>query len=402
MAGAGIVSVHSAVMHRTLASTLVATVGLLHTASYAQVIQLQNATATFSQTLFGGAPWNASEMINGIESGLDGWAIAQPGQITSPEVAAFETVTNLDADAMRVTIRQNGGTQHLVGRFRISVTADDRALFCDGAQSGGDVTANWTVVAPCVVSLPTGMDAEILTDGSVLTTGGTPNTGTYTVGLVLPFAGITGLRLEVLDDPSLPTGGPGRQPANGNFILSEFIVTLSSTNDTDGDGIIDVCDRCEGFDDLADCNANGLIDGCELPSNGGSGSDINADDVLDDCQCLADLDGDGDTDGSDIAILLGAWGAAAGSAADINADGFVNGADLAFLLGSWGPCAAAADTDRDGVRDIEDNCPTVPNGNQADPDDDHRGSVCDNCPKTFNPNQDDADGDGLGDACDPR
>ncbi len=33
---------------------------------------------------------------------------------------------------------------------------------------------------------------------------------------------ITGVRLEVLQDPSLPYNGPGLELGNGNFILSEF------------------------------------------------------------------------------------------------------------------------------------------------------------------------------------
>ena len=42
----------------------------------------------------------------------------------------------------------------------------------------------------------------------------------------LPFSltGITGFPLEVLSDPTLPFNWPGRKPANGNFVLSQFQV----------------------------------------------------------------------------------------------------------------------------------------------------------------------------------
>ncbi len=55
--------------------------------------------------------------------------------------------------------------------------------------------------------------------------------------------------------------------------------------------------------------------------------------------CVADLDGDGDVDSGDLAILLGNWGPNAGHPADFNGDGMVNAADLAVLLGTWGPYA---------------------------------------------------------------
>ncbi len=74
----------------------------------------------------------------------------------------------------------------------------------------------------------------------------------------------------------------------------------------------------------------------------------------------------------------------------------------------------AEDSDLDGVPDVADNCPFVPNADQADADNDGIGDVCegdfdgdgvpdaeDNCPNTPNFDQLDLDGDGIGDSCDP-
>jgi hypothetical protein len=56
-------------------------------------------------------------------------------------------------------------------------------------------------------------------DGSVLAGGLNPVIDTYTVEAVTTLAGITGLRLEALPDPSLPYYGAGRSPNDGNFCL---------------------------------------------------------------------------------------------------------------------------------------------------------------------------------------
>lgn len=57
------------------------------------------------------------------------------------------------------------------------------------------------------------------------------------------------------------------------------------------------------------------------------------------------------------------------------------------------------DEDGDTIPDTEDNCPTVANPDQADVDGDGVGDACDNCPTKANPDQADATGDGVGDAC---
>jgi len=60
------------------------------------------------------------------------------------------------------------------------------------------------------------------------------------------------------------------------------------------------------------------------------------------------------------------------------------------------------DSDGDGIPDVIDNCPLVPNPDQADLDRDGVGDACDNCVAAFNPSQEDSVGDGVGDACRER
>jgi hypothetical protein len=69
-------------------------------------------------------------------------------------------------------------------------------------------------------------------DGSILASGKNGGPETYKVTSKSKLAGITGIRLEVLTDPSLPMQGPGRSPSNGNLVLNEFQVAVQAEGDT--------------------------------------------------------------------------------------------------------------------------------------------------------------------------
>ncbi|HUT84126.1 MAG TPA: thrombospondin type 3 repeat-containing protein, partial [Thermodesulfobacteriota bacterium] len=66
----------------------------------------------------------------------------------------------------------------------------------------------------------------------------------------------------------------------------------------------------------------------------------------------------------------------------------------------WLYLEATLDTDEDGIKDADDNCPNVSTPTLADTDADGKGDACDNCPTIANVNQTDSDLDGVGDACD--
>ena len=112
-----------------------------------------------------------------------------------------------------------------IGRGRVSTTTDDRNTFADGLQNGGALTANWSVLALTDLVATNGVTLTLLRDGSVLASGPVPSVTVYTSSANTSATAITGFRLEVLTDPSLPFNGPGTQFANGNFILTEISIT---------------------------------------------------------------------------------------------------------------------------------------------------------------------------------
>ncbi|MBQ17364.1 MAG: hypothetical protein CMJ65_09595 [Planctomycetaceae bacterium] len=64
-------------------------------------------------------------------------------------------------------------------------------------------------------------------DNAFLVSGANPDKATYTIVALLPASRLTGLRLQVQTDKSLPSNGPGRA-SNGNFVVSGLQIELSA------------------------------------------------------------------------------------------------------------------------------------------------------------------------------
>jgi hypothetical protein len=78
------------------------------------------------------------------------------------------------------------------------------------------------------------------------------------------------------------------------------------------------------------------------PNDGAETQDTREDDAVTEAEeiCVGDLNGDGEVNGADLGLILGAWGpcTATPCTGDLNGDGNVNGADLGLILGAWGAC----------------------------------------------------------------
>jgi mono/diheme cytochrome c family protein len=89
----------------------------------------------------------------------------------------------------------------------------------------------WTVVRPAPEDLiPGGQKHYLLADGSILAQGYAPTKDTTEIKVKTTVPNITAFRLELLNDPNLPLGGPGRS-IKGTCALTEFEVTAAPLND---------------------------------------------------------------------------------------------------------------------------------------------------------------------------
>jgi hypothetical protein len=85
----------------------------------------------------------------------------------------------------------------------------------------------WTVVRPAPEDLiPGGQKHYLLADGSILAQGYAPTKDTTEIKVKTTLPNITAFRLELLNDPNLPLGGPGRS-IKGACALTEFEVTAA-------------------------------------------------------------------------------------------------------------------------------------------------------------------------------
>jgi hypothetical protein len=98
------------------------------------------------------------------------------------------------------------------------VLKDEMTALADG---------RWTILVPSEMTSAGGAKLTRLSDGSILASGSNPNEDTLTLVARTELAGITGLRLEVLPDPTLPGSGPGRQREYGAIRLTDLSAAVT-------------------------------------------------------------------------------------------------------------------------------------------------------------------------------
>ena len=170
-----------------------------------------------------------------------GWAIAGAGSWNVNRTATFHFDKPTVGQRWSVTLRQDYGGQHTLGKFRLVLGSpqpdtDPQPIeqrhreaftkaFTDWKTTQRAGAVRWEVVKPIKVS----SNLPLLTvqpDGSVFVSGDATKRDVYELRLAGLPRGITALRLEALPDARLPKHGPGRvayEGPHGDFHLSTLM-----------------------------------------------------------------------------------------------------------------------------------------------------------------------------------
>ncbi|MBI2931612.1 MAG: hypothetical protein HYY16_08160 [Planctomycetes bacterium] len=108
--------------------------------------------------------------------------------------------------------------------------------------------SSWVVLEPTTFSSTGGISLTKLDDDSLLVSAPTqlPDRATYTVIAHTDLKGITGFRLDVLPEQSLPASGPGGGPGGG-FVLSEFRIQSSPKREAESGTPVALRRPCADF-----------------------------------------------------------------------------------------------------------------------------------------------------------
>jgi hypothetical protein len=122
--------------------------------------------------------------------------------------------------------------QEELDRLDASIKADNPTLAREQTAWEQEMrlesSTGWHPLTPTRAAADRGVVVTVQGDGSVLASGPNPGEMVYTIEGTTTAAHVTAIRLEALPDPSLPKGGPGRDPY-GNFVLNGIEISAGET-----------------------------------------------------------------------------------------------------------------------------------------------------------------------------
>lgn len=198
----------------------------------AELVQISSASADHSQKDF--------EIDKAVDGKLDsGWGIDEGDKTHNNRSAIFQFAKPVgfpQGTRWTIVLKQQHGSQHTIGRFRISLGEKQSApaplspqqnfdrKFADWLRNETEHVVEWTPLTPvkATSNLPL---LTIQADGTILSRGDQTKRDLYDIQLQGDLRGVTAIRLDALPDDGLPEHGPGRvyyEGPFGDFHLSEF------------------------------------------------------------------------------------------------------------------------------------------------------------------------------------
>ncbi|MDR3636515.1 MAG: PSD1 and planctomycete cytochrome C domain-containing protein [Isosphaeraceae bacterium] len=170
-------------------------------------------------------------------------AVGRQDQVKIPSAEQKDRLARLDAEM--------GVHQKVLA----TPTPELASAQAEWEKTGKTRRIDWAVLRPVDARSKNGATLKVQGDGSVLATGNSPESDTYTLTFKADRSSVTGLRLEVLPDDSLPAHGPGRA-GNGNFVLDEIVIaelgkpivwsSVTATHSQDGFPVANIADGKPG------------------------------------------------------------------------------------------------------------------------------------------------------------
>ncbi len=149
------------------------------------------------------------------------------GELTSIALRPFETVLLEVVPAGEPpSLDRKFEDQEIPTAFDEASRALDVEVRKAEVQPRQETKERWTILHPQSAVSEGGATLTVQADGCVLASEKNPSPDTYTIVADTPLEGITGVRIEVLPDSSLPSGGPGRS-YNGNLALAEVVLDVA-------------------------------------------------------------------------------------------------------------------------------------------------------------------------------
>jgi len=217
-----------------------ATIASVDAPAKPQSVRFRRAEADAQQNGF-----PASAVLDGKDN--TGWAISGDGNwnVNHTLILTLDKPLSLPKGGkFSVRLAQNYGSQHTIGRFRMSVgrsitennprpEAERRrerfdAAFAAWKRENEAKAVRWTALKPLRAHADVPV-LRILPDFSVFSTSDITKRDVYEVAYESVPAGATALRLEAIPDERLPGGGPGRvyyEGEAGDFFLNELSASI--------------------------------------------------------------------------------------------------------------------------------------------------------------------------------